>query len=269
MMAVGLVCQPSKALAYFHGKGLVLTLRYIVAMLVVIPLAVLVIIRYGNLAPVTALLLFLLAISPPAPLAPPLVRFNGGDLDWAISLMFLMTMISLVSIPWMLFLGRTILSETSAIRPVSGLEIFQGYMLPVFLPLFAGLGINHWWRGFGLQILPVVEQLGKWLNLPLTLLIVVINWNKFSELDMGATGVLLLFSLLACLLSILAIYPGASRPQYGTAIISAGVRNFGILFLLIQLMTDDSRVLVQIVVLSLFMILLFVFTGTLGSGRLR
>ena len=251
MFSTGLLVEPKEIISYFRNDNFILTLRVVAANIIIVPLLTSIALLSIPFESHAALILFVLAISPAAPFIPAMVYLNKGDMNWALALIIILTIISLITIPLMVYLGSILLLDIIGLKGMVITSFLVNYIVPIFVPLIAAIGIKIYRRPWADNLLPISKTLFKYLNLLLIIMILVINYNQFSSLDTS----IILISIISCvvwaLIGYVSVYPVAETPQYITAIITTGFRNFAVGLLLLDILANDKIVLLYIVPISL------------------
>lgn len=255
MLSTALLAQPANIAVSFSKHRVAKTIRAVIANIVVVPVVGAALVFWLPLAFEVELVLYLTAIAPAAIFAPPLVHLNRGDIDWALALLFVLTALSLLTIPIMLTLATYLFAEQGNWQPVSQLKLILNYVVPVFAPLVVGLCFRAYAGHAADALTPLVVWVTKLLNLLLLVAIVVVSYEHFAAVDWPSVGVIVSFLFLAGLVGGLSLTREASRPERMTVVISTGLRNFSIVLLLLELIPDSHSVLPYVITTNISLLL--------------
>lgn len=267
MLSSGVLSEPRALVEYFKGEHLKLTIKLIILNILFIPAFSVLLLLTLPMNPSVALLIFLIAIAPAAPMVPTMVYVNRGDINWSLVLLFVLTIICLLTIPVMLHLGQLYLSDKFEINAVTGRTLLSGYVLPVFPPLAIGFCLKYFASGLATKITPAINALVKISNLMLILLVVLVNRSNFGELEFVSSLGLVGYVALCAFAGAMAVYPSAQKVQYVTAAITTGLRNFAIVLLLLNVLTDDPVIYLYTIPVSLLPLLVFGLRGHFQSAK--
>lgn len=251
MLSAGVLSEPKVLVEYFNAQHLKLTMKVVVLNILVIPAISFLLLLTVPMNTAVGLLIFLISIAPAAPMVPTMVHINRGDINWALVLLFVLTVISLFTIPLMLHIGQRFLADKFVIDIVTGKELLKGYVLPVFPPLAIGFLLKLFARKIAEKIAPAINLLVMLSNLIIILLVIGVNINNFGSMEVWPSLGLVFFVGLCALSGGVAVYPKAQDVEYVTAVITTGLRNFAIVLLLINIMTDDTLILMYTIPVSL------------------
>lgn len=267
MITTGLTSEPRAIVRCFRGRLLALSLRVVAANVLLIPLLVLVLLALTAFDRTFALLLLLLAIAPAAPLTPAMVILNRGDVNWALSLMLALTLISLFSIPGMVWLGRFVLAGGLQLRALSADQFVDGYVLPVFLPLGLAMLLKAYGERVAERIRSLCQRLVGVLSVLMLVLVVFLHRHDLGALSLWRSLSLMAFIIVFSAVGAVSVFPHGTRAEYTTAIITTGYRNFLIVMVLVNMLSPDRAALLQIIPVFLFTMAVFVCAGLWTSRR--
>lgn len=255
MLSTALLARPADIARSFSKPRIAKTIRAVIANIVVVPVVGIALVFWLPLAFEVELVLYLTAIAPAAVFAPPLVHLNRGDINWALALLFVLTALSLLTIPIMLAFATVLFAGHGNWHPVSQIELVLNYVVPVFAPLAVGLCLRAYAVRAAEALTPLVVKVTKLLNLLLFIAIVAVSYKHFAAVDWLSASVIMSFLLLAGLVGGLSLTREASRSERTTLVISTGLRNFAIVLLLLELIPDSHGVLPYVITTNISLLL--------------
>lgn len=266
MFSTGILLEPESFISYFKKERFILTLRVLLANIVIIPSLMFVILFYFSFENSIALVLFLLAVAPSGPIVPSLVYLNRGDMNWSLALLILLTISTFISIPPLLWIANLFIDNLE-VKPLSNTYFITRYLLPVFIPLALGIVFKLYAGLWAERLMPITKKLAAYSNSIIVALVLLINQHQLANLQFITSLMLIVFVSICGLIGLVAIYPSANRQQYITAAMTSGLRNFVIVMLLIDILTDDKFALLQLIPVALIPIAFCVITGSYLSRR--
>ena len=260
MLTTGLLAQPQEIVRSFTKGRIALTVKAVLANIIVVPVLGFSSVYFLPMAYEMELVLYLVAISPAAMFAPPLVHINRGDVSWALALMFVLTALSLATIPIMLGFASNLFAGREGWELVSQTQIILKYVLPVFIPLVAGLLLKSCFEGVAEAITQPSASITKVLNVVLLFVMLALSYDEFFSVELGAMIFLMGFLALVGALGGLLIAPNVTKQECVTVVITTGLRNFAIVLLLLELLPNAHSSLPYVITSNLALLLLCIVT---------
>jgi len=138
VLAIGLGAALEHALYLFRRPGQLL--RAVVAMYVVVPVVATFVVKSLHLAPLVALAIVLMSVSPVPPILPVAQRKVGGRQPYVLGLLVAVSVLAVVLVPLSLVLLSRVF-PVSAYLPPPG--VARVILLTVLVPLAAGIAIGR------------------------------------------------------------------------------------------------------------------------------
>ena len=133
-----------------------------VAQVVLLPVAAFVLVSIWPLAPELALGVMIIAAAPGGVTSNLLTAFGRGDVALSISLTAIVSLLSVVTIPFIVVFSYTHLVGGDA-GDVSVVETALGVFLIVTLPVLIGLAVRRWAEGFATRVQPSARRISALL----------------------------------------------------------------------------------------------------------
>ena len=268
MFTIGILIDSGELSAYFAKRKRRLSLLVIFINILLIPALSLWLVRYFPLDDASVLLLLLCAFAPAAPVIPALVQANRGDIHFSISLLFALNLLSFFSIPLYIDLARHSFPSAFAASDISSSIFFQRYAGPILLPLLIGVAARLYLQtGQADRLFHRVSQLYKLLGISATLMIGTLHGEDILHLRAMPFLILLAFTGLCMLITWLALLPLANRQEHISALIASGLRNFVIIILLVNVLTEDKALLLYVFPVALLPIIAGFLIGAYRERR--
>jgi BASS family bile acid:Na+ symporter len=229
VFTLGLETSPGD-LTYLFGRPALLW-RSVLSMNVLTPLLAVGIAAIARLAPETELAILLLAVSPVPPVLPKKQAKAGGNASYAIGLLALSAVISIVAIP----------TTVAAVGRAFGVDfhvpaalIVRVVVSSVFAPLLLGVLVNRVAGGFAARIAKPLSTIGTVSVGVLAILVLAGSWKTLTGTLGGFTAVAVAVFVLASLgvghflggpdeddRTVLALSTASRHPGVATAIAGA------------------------------------------------
>src|SRR5262249_32164732 len=148
----------------------------IIANFVLVPAATLGLLALFGAEPLISLGFFILAVSPGAPVGPPVTATARGDVPFSIAMMIVLCVLSAVLSPALLSFGAPRLAPTGELN-IDYLAIVRALLVMQLAPLAAGLALRRWTPFFSKRIAGTLGRVGTVSLLILVVLIVVTQFN--------------------------------------------------------------------------------------------
>jgi BASS family bile acid:Na+ symporter len=177
MLELGLSLSFGQVLAALRNARLVI--GSLLANLVIVPLLAFVIAKAVRLEQPFAIGLLLLGLAPGAPFIPKVVQLARGNLAFAVGLMILLMVGTVIDLPWLL-------PKAIAGVEISTWQIEKSLFLLMLLPLVAGLVIHAGIRSFTGWLCPGLCAASNLSGMAALVLIVALNFK--SVIGVFGTG---------------------------------------------------------------------------------
>jgi bile acid:Na+ symporter, BASS family len=248
MLEMGLRLTVGQVWASMRNPRLVI--GALVANFVIAPLLAIGIARALRLEPPFALGLLLLGLAPGAPIIPKVVQMARGNVAFAVVLMALLMVGTVIGLP-------LLLPGVAEGAEVSAWKIAQPLLLLMLLPLVVGMIVRARVPALPAWVCSSLGSLSDVCGLLVVVLIVALNFkNVLGVFGTGAILAGLLFALLTTLSGWL--LGGADRATRATLGLGTGLRNVAAALVIGAQNFNDPRVNVMVIVSALasFLILL-------------
>lgn len=251
MLAMGFSLTVQQILVPLRNTKLVIL--SIVANFIFVPMLALAILLIFPLSEGLSIGLFLLGTSAGAPFIPKLAQVAKGDIAFAVGLMVLLMVVTIIYVPIVLPL---LLSGVT----VNPWDIAKSLILLMLLPLVIALFIRARYEEVADGLLPLMTQA---TNLSLFVLFVAFFVVYFSDLInvIGTTAVIV--AVVFVLVSFATGYflGGSSRPIRRVLALGTAQRNLSAALAIATLNFTDPDVMVMIMVVALAGLILLMFIG--------
>lgn len=251
MLAMGFSLTVQQILVPLRNTKLVIL--SIVANFIFVPMLALAILMIFPLSEGLAIGLFLLGTSAGAPFIPKLAQVAKGDIAFAVGLMVLLMVVTIIYVPIVLPL---LLSGVT----VNPWDIAKSLILLMLLPLVIALFIKARYEEVADGLLPLMTQA---TNLSLFVLFVAFFVVYFSDLInvIGTTAVMVAVVFVLVSFVIGYFLGGSSRPIRRVLALGTAQRNLSAALAIATLNFTDPDVMVMIMVVALAGLILLMFIG--------
>jgi len=251
MLAMGFSLTVQQILVPLRNTKLVIL--SIVANFIFVPMLALAILMIFPLSEGLSIGLFLLGTSAGAPFIPKLAQVAKGDIAFAVGLMVLLMVMTIIYVPIVLPL---LLSGVT----VNPWDIAKSLILLMLLPLVIALFIKARYEEVADGLLPLMTQA---TNLSLLVLFVAFFVVYFSDLInvIGTTAVMVAVVFVLVSFVIGYFLGGSSRPIRRVLALGTAQRNLSAALAIATLNFTDPDVMVMIMVVALAGLILLMFIG--------
>ena len=257
MLSMGLKFFPKQFLEPLKDKNLIL--KSLVANFIFVPILTYIILQVIPLQQGLVIGLVLMATAAGSPFMLKLVQFMKADSAFAVGLMLILSLVTLVYMPLVL---SFLLPDVS----VNHLSIAVSLIVLIFLPLIGGTTIKWRYTGIAETIQPIFNQISNIFIILVVVLYLVLNYKDF--LAVFGTGALIasfVFILTAFLVGYLLGGPSKkTKPVLG---LGTAMRNSSAAFVVaLANFSSQYNVMAMIIVVYILSILLMmIISGTIGN----
>ena len=192
--------------------------------------------------------LILMGMASGAPYGPKLTELAGGNLQFAVATMGLLTAGTIVYIPPVLPL---LIPEVM----VSPLTVARPLLLFVLLPLALGLATRAQSENLARWLKPILDRISNATLIPVIILVAALNVDNVLHV-FGTGGILATLLLLFVGLLVGWLLGGPSHYTKRALALSTGVRNFAVAIVVAEQGFDDPTVAVMVIVAALIALLI-------------
>ncbi len=196
-----------------------------IAQIIVLPVFAFGVLMIFPQPPAIAVGIMLLSFCPGGVTSNILSKLARGDVALSVSLTAVISLLSVLTVPFLAALSVTYFMEESApVIDVTGLAV--ALFLITTLPTLTGIALRHFARGFALRIECGLERLAVVLFVVIVLAALAANWNLFIK-NVAILGEALLVLNIGLLLMGMALgrLAGLSRVEARTISIETGIQN--------------------------------------------
>jgi len=255
MLAVGVSLTVRQIVAPLRDVRLVVVA--LAANFVLMPISALVISRVLQLSPSLGIAFVLLGTAAGAPFLPKLASVAGGSLAFAVGLMVLLMVLTVVYMP----LVVPLLLEGVSVDP---LKIARSLVLLMLTPLGVGLLVKARHDAIAARGAPLLNKLSSWSLALMIILMVITNFRNILDL-FGSRGVLASVIFLAAGLAIGWLLGGAGAGVKSVLALGTAQRNIAAALVVGGQNFTDPQVVVMIVVVAIVgMLVLMPFASRLA-----
>ena len=257
MLSMGLKFYPKQFLEPLKNKNLIL--KSLAANFILVPILTYIIIQVIPLEQGLAIGLVLMATAAGSPFMLKLVQFMKADIAFAVGLMLILSIVTLVYMPLMLSI---LLPNVS----VNHLSIAVSLLVLIFLPLISGTIIKWRYNEIARIIQPTFNQISNIFIFVVVILYLVLNYKDFiAVFGTGALIASLIFVLAA--FSIGYLLGGPSKNTKPVLGLGTAMRNSSAAFV-VALANFSSQYTVMamiIVVYILSIIMMMIISGEISK----
>lgn len=257
MLSMGLKFYPKQFLEPLKNKNLIL--KSLAANFILVPILTYIIIQVIPLEQGLAIGLVLMATAAGSPFMLKLVQFMKADIAFAVGLMLILSIVTLVYMPLMLSI---LLPNVS----VNHLSIAVSLLVLIFLPLISGTIIKWRYNEIARIIQPTFNQISNIFIFVVVILYLVLNYKDFiAVFGTGALIASLIFVLAA--FSIGYLLGGPSKDTKPVLGLGTAMRNSSAAFV-VALANFSSQYTVMamiIVVYILSIIMMMIISGEISK----
>ncbi|WP_414469160.1 bile acid:sodium symporter family protein [Methanobacterium sp. ACI-7] len=257
MLSMGLSFFPKQFIEPLKDKKLIL--KSLAANFIFVPIITYIILQIIPLQTGLAIGLVLMAAGAGSPFMLKLVQFMKADIAFAVGLMIILSIVTLIYMPLVL----SILLPGVSVNPVS---IATSLLVLIFIPLISGTAVKWRYNNIAKTIKPTFNQISNIFLFIVVILYLVLNYQDFlAVFGTGALIAAILFVLTAFIIGYLLGGPSKNTKQVlglGTAIKNSSaafvvaVANFS---------TEYDVMAMIIVVYLLSIILMMLISGEISK----
>jgi len=257
MLSMGLSFFPKQFLEPLKDKSLIL--KSLAANFIFVPILAYIILQVIPLEQGLAIGLVLMATAAGSPFMLKLVQFMKADIAFAVGLMLILSIVTLIYMPLVLsFLLPSI--------SVNHLSIAVSLLVLIFLPLIIGTIVKSRYNEIAESIQPTFTQISNIFIFVVVVLYLVLNYKDFlAVFGTGALIASLIFVLVAFLIGYLLGGPSQNtKPVLG---LGTAMRNSSAaLVVALANFSSDYNVMAMIIVVYLLsIILMMIISGEIGK----
>ena len=149
-----------------------------ICQLILLPLIAFSLIKLLNTPIELALGVMLIAAAPGGVTSNVLTKFANGDVALSISLTAIISLISIISVPFIVFLSIDLLNIDYVIKDISMLAISLKMFFVVTIPVIMGMLIRHFAKHFVVKNVLVVQRISITLFVLIFIAIYIEEWNN-------------------------------------------------------------------------------------------
>jgi len=257
MLSMGLSFTPKQFLEPLKDKNLIL--KSMAANFILVPLLAFIILQLIPLQQGLAIGLILMATAAGSPFMLKLVQFMGADIKFAVGLMLILSLVTLVYMPLVLSIFLPGVS-------VNHLSIAGSLVVLIFLPLIGGTLVKSRYNEIAKTIKPTFNQISNIFIFVVVILYLGLNYQEFmSVFGTGALIVSLLFVFLSFIVGYVLGGPSENtKPVLG---LGTAMRNSSAAFVVaVTNFSSEYDVMAMIIVVYLFsIIMMMVISGEISK----
>ena len=261
MMGVGLSTPLDEVLRVARRVGLIV--RGILANFVIVPIVVFLVVAWLPISPAVKAGAMLMAAAPIAPMAPPFAVAAKGDLPYAVGLMVIVALLSVVLTPVIL---AAALPTNEGGLDISSAEIIQTLVIVQLIPISVGMAIRRWsavWSERLMKVVPRIGQIGLLVGVGLVLVsqasqIISAGWLSHAVLFGLAVASLLIGDRMLA---------GEAAELRRSLAVSTAIRNVPLAFLIANTNFPETPVAAMTLVFSVFTMVVAVIYGKLAARQ--
>lgn len=257
MLSMGLSFFPKQFLEPLKDKSLIL--KSLAANFILVPILTFLILQVIPLQQGLAIGLILMATAAGSPFMLKLVQFMKADIAFAVGLMLILSIVTLIYMPLVLSI---LLPSVS----VNHLSIAVSLLVLIFLPLISGTIVKWRYNGIAESIQPTFNQISNIFIFVVVVLYLVLNYKDFlAVFGTGALIASLIFVLAAFLIGYL--LGGPSQNTKSVLGLGTAMRNSSAAFVvaLANFSSEYNVMAMIIVVYMLSIIIMMIISGEIGK----
>jgi predicted Na+-dependent transporter len=257
MLSMGLSFTPKQFLEPLKDKNLIL--KSLAANFILVPILAFIILKLIPLQQGLAIGLILMATAAGSPFMLKLVQFMHADIKFAVGLMLILSLVTLIYMPLML----SILLPGVSVNHIS---IATSLLVLIFLPLIGGTTVKSRYNEIAKTIQPTFNQISNIFIFVVIILYLGLNYQEF--LAVFGTGAMIA-SLIFVLVAFLAGYflGGPSKTTKPVLGLGTAMRNSSAAFVVaVTNFSSEYDVMAMIIVVYLFsIIIMMIISGEIGK----
>jgi bile acid:Na+ symporter, BASS family len=232
----------------------------LIANFVLVPAATLGLLRLFGAGPLVSIGFFILAVSPGAPVGPPMTAIARGNVPFAVALMIVLSVLSAFLSPALLGMLAPWIAPTSELR-IDYLAIVKTLLVMQLLPLAFGLALNRWAPNFAKRIARPVGRIANLMLIALIVAIVVTQFDLLAAIRLRAWAGMTVLLIASFAMGWLC--GGSNRGTKAAMAVTTASRNVAVGLLIAGQNLPDTPALVAVVAFGLYCIV-----GTLAFAKL-
>lgn len=197
--------------------------------LVVIPLAGIAVVSFIPMDMGVAAGILIIACAPGSTIGPKLAEFSRGDVSLAISIMFFLSVLAIVTTP----LTLTLILPGAITEQIDFVSVMTTLVILIFLPMVAGMAINSRWHSFADRIR---DRAFLFSNLTIVIFGIIFIWVQVtgevrfidSFFAVGIAATVAVFLLVAFSMGIGYLLGGPEKHNREVIATSTTNRNLGV-----------------------------------------
>lgn len=253
MLSMGLSFFPKQFIEPLKDKKLIL--KSLFANFILVPVLTFIILQLIPLQPGLAIGLVLMAAGAGSPFMLKLVQFMKADMAFAVGLMLILSVVTLIYMPLIL----SFLLPHVSVNPKS---IAVSLLVLIFLPLIIGTAIKWRYTNIAEAIKPTFNQISNIFIVIVVILYLVLNYQDFlTVFGTGALIAAVIFVLAAFLIGYL--LGGPSKNKKVVLGLGTAIRNSSAAFVVaVANFSSEYDVMAMIIVVYLLsIIIMMIFSG--------
>jgi BASS family bile acid:Na+ symporter len=257
MLSMGLSFFPKQFLEPLKDKGLIL--KSLAANFILLPIITYIILQVIPLEQGLAIGLILMAAGAGSPFMLKLVQFMKADIVFAVGLMLILSIVTLIYMPLVL----SILLPGVSVNPLS---IAVSLLILIFLPLIGGTAVKSRYNDIAKTIQPTFNQISNIFIVVVVILYLGLNYQDFlAVFGTGALIASLAFVLAAFLIGYL--LGGPSQSTKSVLGLGTAIRNSSAAFVvaLANFSSEYDVMAMIIVVYMLSIIIMMLISGEISK----
>ena len=198
----------------------------IICQLILLPIVAYIIVLILRLPIEIALGLMIIAAAPGGVTSNVLTKFANGDVALSISLTAVGSLISIISVPFIIFTSADLLGVTQISKEITMTGIALKMALVVTIPVIIGMVIRYFANNFISSNLKVINKITSFLFL----IVFIAVWieekeNIFNYLAQAGIAVLMLNIIMMILAFYIAKFFASGNPQKKCIVLECGLQN--------------------------------------------
>ena len=149
--------------------------------LILLPIVAFFIVKIFNVSPELALGVMIIAAAPGGVTSNVLTRFANGDVALSISLTAIISLISIISVPFIIFKSANLLEITTTSQKISIISISLKMFFVVTIPVLIGMIIRKFAENFILSKTLIIQRISIFLFIIVFLAIWVEEWSNILK----------------------------------------------------------------------------------------
>lgn len=257
MLSMGLSFYPKQFIEPLKDKKILL--KSLAANFILVPILTYIILQLIPLQPGLAIGLVLMASGAGSPFMLKLIQFLKADVAFAVGLMLILSIVTLIYMP--LFLSF-LLPDVS----VNSLSIAVSLLILIVIPLMGGTAVKWRYTNLAKKIKPSFNQISNIFLFVVVILYLVLNYQDF--LAVFGTGALLAAVIFISTSFLIGYLLGGPSKNTKTVLgMGTAIRNSSAAFVvaLVNFSAEYDVMAMIIVVYSLSIILMMLISGELGK----